>query len=44
MKFLVIDDHALIREAMGSVLRVVRSGCLVLEALQCGGCTGNAGA
>ncbi|MGO4287916.1 response regulator, partial [Bosea sp. TAB14] len=32
MKFLVVDDHALIREAMRSVLQVVRSDCIVLEA------------
>jgi DNA-binding NarL/FixJ family response regulator len=32
MKFLVVDDHALIREAMGSVLQVARPGCRVLEA------------
>jgi DNA-binding NarL/FixJ family response regulator len=32
MKFLVVDDHALIREAMRSVLQVVRPDCIVLEA------------
>ncbi len=32
MKFLVVDDHALIREAMRGVLQVVRPDCLVLEA------------
>jgi DNA-binding NarL/FixJ family response regulator len=32
MKFLIVDDHALIREAMRSVLQVVRPGCIVLEA------------
>ncbi|RDJ21925.1 DNA-binding response regulator [Bosea caraganae] len=32
MKFLVVDDHALICEAMRSVLQVVRPDCLVLEA------------
>jgi DNA-binding NarL/FixJ family response regulator len=32
MKFLVIDDHALIREALRSVLGELRSGATVLEA------------
>lgn len=32
MKFLIVDDHALIREAMRSVLQVVQPNCLVLEA------------
>lgn len=32
MKFLIVDDHALIREAMRSVLQAVRPDCLVLEA------------
>ncbi|MDP4302661.1 response regulator [Leptothrix discophora] len=32
MKFLIVDDHALIRDAMHSVLRGLRSGATVLEA------------
>jgi DNA-binding NarL/FixJ family response regulator len=33
MKFLIVDDHALIREAMGGVLRGLRFDAQVLEAL-----------
>jgi DNA-binding NarL/FixJ family response regulator len=32
MKFLIVDDHALIREALGGVLRGLRSDAQVLEA------------
>lgn len=32
MKFLVVDDHALIREAMRGVLQSLRAGAVVLEA------------
>ena len=35
MKFLLIDDHALIREALCSVLRELRSDAVVLEAAGC---------
>ena len=35
MKFLLIDDHALIREALCSVLRELRSDAVVLEAASC---------
>ena len=35
MKFLLIDDHALIREALSSVLRELRSDAVVLEAANC---------
>jgi DNA-binding NarL/FixJ family response regulator len=35
MKFLLIDDHALIREALSSVLRELRSDAIVLEAASC---------
>jgi DNA-binding NarL/FixJ family response regulator len=35
MKFLLIDDHALIREALSSVLRELRSDAVVLEAASC---------
>jgi DNA-binding NarL/FixJ family response regulator len=35
MKFLLIDDHALIREALGSVLRELRNDAIVLEAASC---------
>ena len=35
MKFLIIDDHALIREALSSVLRELRSDAVVLEAANC---------
>jgi DNA-binding NarL/FixJ family response regulator len=35
MKFLLIDDHALIREALCSVLRELRNDAVVLEAASC---------
>src|SRR4029078_12051491 len=35
MKFLLIDDHALIREALSSVLRELRNDAIVLEAASC---------
>lgn len=35
MKFLLIDDHALIREALSSVLRELRADAVVLEAATC---------
>lgn len=35
MKFLLIDDHALIREALSSVLRELRNDAVVLEAASC---------
>jgi DNA-binding NarL/FixJ family response regulator len=35
MKFLVVDDHALIREAMRGVLKELESGAEVLEASSC---------
>jgi len=35
MKFLLIDDHALIREALSSVLRELRSDAVVIEAASC---------
>jgi DNA-binding NarL/FixJ family response regulator len=35
MKFLLIDDHALIREALSSVLRELRTDAVVLEAASC---------
>ena len=35
MKFLLIDDHALIREALSSVLRELRGDAIVLEAATC---------
>jgi DNA-binding NarL/FixJ family response regulator len=35
MNFLLIDDHALIREALSSVLRELRSDAVVLEAASC---------
>ena len=36
MKFLVVDDHALIREAMRGVLRELQGDALVLEAASSG--------
>ena len=35
MKILVVDDHALIREALGSVLKELKSDADVLEASNC---------
>jgi DNA-binding NarL/FixJ family response regulator len=36
MKFLVVDDHALIREALGGVFAELRADAVVLEAASCG--------
>jgi DNA-binding NarL/FixJ family response regulator len=36
MKFLVVDDHALIREALGSVLKELKRDAEVVEASNCG--------
>jgi DNA-binding NarL/FixJ family response regulator len=33
MKFLVVDDHVLIREALSGILRELRSDCQILEAV-----------
>src|SRR5205809_6537221 len=35
MKILVVDDHALIREALGSVLKELKRDAEVLEASNC---------
>ncbi len=35
MKFLVVDDHALIREALRGVLAELRTDAVVLEAPSC---------
>jgi DNA-binding NarL/FixJ family response regulator len=36
MKILVVDDHALIREALRGLLKELKRGAIILEASDCG--------